>query len=533
MNNTWGMIKKVLQTLYPIFLLILFSCNLENDEPSDRSEVIKLDLSGLFSSQSRVTLLLTNGSKDDTTLPTISSNTTYTRSTDPTTYSATPFRVDKESRSLTKDYDIDKSRSLDTTRDYTVGDVESFVMLTDLVPFTYSWVDLTLEHKGEISDSEYTLYIWLDRTDSDNQGDFTAAVDHLAEQSNGIFSDMIDVYGDPWGERSISPDNLISSERRDIHIFLIDIAGDGGAFNTASEGTIYGYFDSFDLYNFETDEVTTPAIETPNRCLNLVIDSYLYLTPTIEWSANNSSTIYGVSTLIHELQHMIHYYQKSIIQGQNMGTNESVFINEMFSMIAEDLLASSYLGNDTVGYLPPDLIRMPDFNTGWDVQGSYLWLDNLQSYANAYALGAYILRNYSIDLIKSYLNSERNGIDGLITTLQYFNSPNLTRKKLLENFGRAVLNSYSSETEFPYIFNRPVLQSSEEYYLFAFNLFSETYYPSSTFSTYPLDLYQSKLDRTFNGESNYYIDLGILQSSSEVELSFPDGLDSVSYSLVF
>lgn len=545
------MTKKMYYKSYPLIsllLLLLVSCNISESDNDLSKESITIDSSELSDTPLSTTLLLTNESSDNTILPIIKiDGISYsslifngTRNLD------TPRRVSKPPREA-----VTRSprsvREIDPVKDYIIGDTESFVVLTGDVPESaYSSVDLTLELKEDIPDTTYSLNIWVDKNDPENLHYPENAITHISDNFNGIIKDMVSIYGHPWGDRDDSITSYISEDRTDIHIFLLDIASDGGDTIQTDSGVIFGYFDSYDLYmNDSLSEETITTNGKSNQCLNFVIDSYLYFNRTrdsndnvSDWSEYSFDTIYGVSTLIHEFQHMIHFYQKNLIQDQNITTNEGVFVNEMFSMVAEDILASKYLkillASGSYGYIPPDLDRFPYFNTGWDVQSSFLWADNsLQSYANSYTLGAYIIRNYDINLLKSFLTSSSSGVDGLLEVLQDYGSPDLTRGDLLHNFGTAVLKSSNDSTVFPYIFNKYVEFYDGEYQLFPFNLHSEYYYGDYTFTPHTLEKYQSLTGEVFNGESNYYIDLGELDNTSLIELVFPEDTDSITYSLIF
>lgn len=546
MNNNWGMTIRLFKKIYPIIILIL-ACNINDPVEQQLPDHITLNSSQLPLTPQNTVLLLTNKSTGKVELPLITMNSNSIRSTTSKKREYIPQRrLDKPPRRA-EPITSREIRDVDPIRVYQTGDTESFVVLTESNPYSvYNSVELTLEHIAEVPGNIYSLNIWVDKSDPENQSYPGEAIAHLADSFSGIIKDMNTIYGAPWGSRGGISDSYISENRTDIHILLLDIAGDGGDTIQADSGVIYGYFDSYDLYrNDSLSEETKINSGISNQCLNLVIDSYLYFNRTKdsednvpEWSEYNLDSIYGISTLIHELQHMIHFYQKSILKHQDISSNEAIFVNEMFSMVAEDILASKYLkvylGSGIYGYIPPDLDRIPYFNTGWDIQGSYQWDNNsLQSYANAYTLGAYLIRNYNVELLRSYLTASSSGVDGLITTLQSYGSPELNRATLLHNFGIAVLKSSSTTTVFPYIFNQDIELLNGLYFLFAFDLHSSYYYGDATFTTYSFQKYQDISTTPFNMESNFYIDLGLVDQNSIIQLKFNQGSNDIIYSLVF
>ena len=126
------------------------------------------------------------------------------------------------------------------------------------------------------------------------------------------------------------------------------------------------------------------------------------------WNLEDYYPAMQISTLAHEFQHMIHYYQKSVLRtssGGDVGGSDT-WVNEMLSLMAEDFVSQRLqaAGLDIAGprgvvgavggrgrhQLPADC---PAFNlyNDWPVTQ---WYGSWADYAVAYAFGAYLARNY-------------------------------------------------------------------------------------------------------------------------------------------
>lgn len=230
-------------------------------------------------------------------------------------------------------------------------------------------------------------------------------VDALADRflkdglNNDIYDWLTNILGAEWGSDVGSAYIPFDGV---VHILLTAI--DSANNNDAG---IVGYFSSLNSYK-SSALVGTDYEGLSNEKIMFVIDTGFYSQTTNAdgvddglWSIDDYWPREVVSTLAHEFQHMIHYYQKSFVAGA--GTTADVWINEMCSQIAEDLLA------DKMGVLGPRGVdssigssgsannkdgRIPLYN-----QYSYYPLTvtnnfNLFDYSTSYAFGAWAARNY-------------------------------------------------------------------------------------------------------------------------------------------
>lgn len=228
-------------------------------------------------------------------------------------------------------------------------------------------------------------------------------VDAMAGQFlvDGPFNDIYDwvtgMLGAEWGAH---PYPELIPANGEITILLCDIEEDD-----EPEGGIVGYF-------WSKDNFTTAYEPDSSQRVMFTIDAVMYANgdpgdtdgdgspwdPTDYWPAE----IY--STLAHEFQHMIHFYQRAVLRDA-MAAGDT-WINEMASQVVEDLLSSDDKldvigprgvdgGDGTAG--PPGNTegRLPMFNAYNDISlADWAGSGALPSYSITYAFGAWLARNY-------------------------------------------------------------------------------------------------------------------------------------------
>jgi hypothetical protein len=217
-----------------------------------------------------------------------------------------------------------------------------------------------------------------------------------AGDSNSIYGWITNIFGAEWGSVAALnyPTELIP-DNHTITILLYDIDGDQIS-NPSGPWTV-GFFWARDNF-LRSSGISGTA--NSNQTLMFYIDLPYFLKYTSgegSWSSTGTypKTIY--STLAHEFQHMIHWYQKDIVYNSDSDT----WFNEMCSVVAEDFVADK-LGvqgprgilnvNSSVPISPSDG-RLPLFNYN-NTHSLTTWTDDLNSYSNVYAFGAYLSRNH-------------------------------------------------------------------------------------------------------------------------------------------
>lgn len=232
----------------------------------------------------------------------------------------------------------------------------------------------------------------------------TALADRLLKDgTNDIYGWVTNLLGREWAEGG-SPAPEFIDGRGDLHIFVKNL---NPTQTSASSGVLMGYFDATN--NFRQGAYSWASSSNERILFALDADS-LANSDGKAWSTSAYWPSRTISTLAHEFQHMIHFYQKQVRNGLTVQTD--AWINEMASMMVEDLVASKLeipgprgvplldSGYDySSGKAPLSSGRLLDFLVYHDWISLTGWGDGnnrstLESYSNAYAFGAWLLRNY-------------------------------------------------------------------------------------------------------------------------------------------
>ncbi|WP_373032567.1 hypothetical protein [Sulfurovum sp.] len=215
----------------------------------------------------------------------------------------------------------------------------------------------------------------------------------LAGSDNDIYDWVTNIYGEEWSSRAEAKYNYLIPANDEITILLTDIDDDG--LPSSEEGRVVGFFwgkDNFDKTVFSGS----------NERVMFYIDSVMFANGGSPWSIDDTWPKEIVSTLAHEFQHMIHYYQKNVLRYSNITDNTDTWINEMLSECTEDLVATKiqHIGPRAVDYLdgsagdPYNIYgRYPTFNR-YNALSLTSWNGLLADYSKVSAFGAYLVRNY-------------------------------------------------------------------------------------------------------------------------------------------
>ena len=222
-------------------------------------------------------------------------------------------------------------------------------------------------------------------------------VDELGEnflksgENNDIYDWVTSIMGEEWGDAN----NRIYIPKNDnITILLTDIDND----NSSNGGTL-GYF--FSLHNFK--KIYSGSIKSNERIM-FFVDAVMFARKDgASWDISDVGPTNIMSALAHELQHMIHFYQKNV----KLRAITSTWLNEMCSMVVQDLVANKvqsdgprgvYYGNSSSGYSRNYRGRLPLYNyyndiavADWD---EYDENESMKNYSIAYALGSFLARNF-------------------------------------------------------------------------------------------------------------------------------------------
>jgi hypothetical protein len=337
-----------------------------------------------------------------------------------------------------------------------------------------------------------------------------------AGADNDIYDWVTNIYGEEWNSAAQSKYSNLISANDEITILLTDIPNPTLPTYDTTDGGVIGFFYSKD--NF-TD------ISGSNQRVMFYADAVLFAnSDSATWSIDDFWPKEMVSTLAHEFQHMIHYYQKEVLLlPQNTLTD--TWINEMLAETTEDLIATKISHTGPRGVDPLDGSagntgnrqgRYPLFNQnnalsltelhGRDRNGNPTM--SLADYSKVNAFGAYLVRNYGgakvlHDIMHNAFEDENAVVDGVTKSVQ---GSGKTFNMLLKEWGVAVLLSDNENLQ-----NQPAyntgdftqdtydgsINSSSTYELGSINFFN--YSPTPTIFTSA---------GTVAAQGNYYYKVG-------------------------
>ena len=252
----------------------------------------------------------------------------------------------------------------------------------------------------------------------------------VREKFDEIYPVQIQIFGD--NKFSAKWLNLLQKYNGKVNILIYDIANDACESQT---GGVYGFFHSLD---FHTDSNYSNETE----CIN--VDSFFF----------NKDTEGSFQTLFHEFQHLENFVNKVVLSSNSSVSKVSTWYNEMLSMLSEDIFTD--LLGIKLENAPAN--RLNFFNAYYPL-GFYQWRsesnyfpsgDVYISYANSYAFGAYLLRNFGgIELIKEISQNDfvdEESITKALESLDY----DFTFYDVLLNFYQILFEneSYSLNKEF-------------------------------------------------------------------------------------
>jgi hypothetical protein len=325
--------------------------------------------------------------------------------------------------------------------------------------------------------------------------------------NNDIYDWVTNIYGEEWGDHSST--NLIP-DNDEITIFLLDLGND----DEPNGGTL-GYFWAMENY-------TKDSYDKSNERIMFFIDSVIYANR----GDDGDSDFWKIrlhSTLAHELQHMIHFYQRNV----KRGLGSEVWFNEMLSVAVQDVLASK-IGDDAVrGIDPTDGTageagirggRFPGFNANIN-ESLTLWQSS-RSYSIVGSLGAYLIRNYGgIKILgDTQHSSEDSETDAITNAVNENGGDNKTFEDILRDWAVAVILSDFDDLEedsiFRYNFGGFIYVDYNDitYDIGSINFFN--YSPLPQFKTE---------SGTVANTSNYYYKVGEgLSGDIDINISIPD-----------
>ena len=341
------------------------------------------------------------------------------------------------------------------------------------------------EKKGE----KVSKGINLDYTNDDTKNSFVL----LGKEFDKCYEQEIAIIGDP--KYNEYRKNIFVPCNNKVVILVSDLYGDA---KEGQDSGVVGYFYNADMYNqtFLDENVnlkqvslskrqkipsTDPAYVHSNEAAMFYVDS--------NFLTNNKEVVY--TTLVHEFNHMINFIIKTLKYMTNH-TNVALsqmsshmcdtWFTEMLAMTTEDMFCdfmNTKFDNSPMARLPIfDLYYHYGFRN-WDsyTVSEYSQLDSIYvSYANTYAFGAFLARNYGgTDFIKEIAQSEYVNEQAIDNALKEVGS---SYKEALKNFALVLINTATPNaaqlaqtgSKYYYSLNRSAKKTGEKLYFNPINL---------------------------------------------------------------
>ena len=346
--------------------------------------------------------------------------------------------------------------------------------------------------------------------------------------NNDIYDWVTAIFGAPWGSHRY-PDLIPLEAAGQIHILLLDIESDG----IEADSFTLGYYHP--IHNVLHDPAYPQTLASAQRLIFFMDSALLSISEGPTWEVTDYSPSTLLSTLAHEFQHMIHFYQKLIRNGLPPPASEA-WLNEMASEVTEDLIAGKLgtpgprgvASNDpTAGAARNTRGRLPRYNLFNDFQVTR-WDGELYNYSINYALGAYLARTYGAELFRKIVQNDQAGVDAIEAALTSEGHSD-SFADVLTNWAIANLLSDDTSAPHPYRYNSGTWFTSavggQTFRLGSINLFNYRYEEPGYL---PLDgpyLY-SLSDFTTNPHpphSNRYATLGRTSGTVRLRINAPAG----------
>lgn len=270
----------------------------------------------------------------------------------------------------------------------------------------------------------------------------TLSFNSLATAFDEVFEKETAIFGNNGVDGSAYA--ITCEDGQMVDVLVYDIFGDA---NDKQTGGVFGYFRAYDFYQNKDLEKQKKA-KTSNECQVISVDSFFllkdqegYEDPSTKETVKTNKV---ESTIIHEFQHLLNYCNKS--------DNYDTWFTEMLSMVAEDIFQNKIGLSDNDS--PKSRIS---FTFDQPYKGFKNWPEDTDdenvhySYANAYAFGAYLLRNYGgIELIHEIATNEYVD-EAAITNALYMLGYDETFDSVFQKFGMVYI---FTEENTPYSLNK-------------------------------------------------------------------------------
>lgn len=304
-----------------------------------------------------------------------------------------------------------------------------------------------------------TLFVWVaddcwgTASEKRHQVD-QAMVDALADRflkegdNNDLYDWVTNLYDREYYDKGTAVPSGLIEATNEIHIVIEDIDDDN------LDLGVMGYYYAANSF-LKTS--TAPGASGSNERVLFAIDGVML-------ARDEKGAQDAASVLAHEFQHMIRFYQKTLLRGLESPT----WIDEMTSMVTEDLVAdklgvpgprgvvqvkgSAYdYGTGTLE--TNDMLRLGRFNLGYASVPLVGWAPEklLYSYGTAYSFGGWLARNYGgAPLFRQIVTNDKVAVDSILQAIETQTGQIATFRDLVEAWSLAVYLS-PGETVSPWL----------------------------------------------------------------------------------
>jgi len=253
-----------------------------------------------------------------------------------------------------------------------------------------------------------TLVVWVANSEFNDGSSLSSGsitqemVDELANifltsgNDNDIYDWDTNLYGAEWGDDAQNYDRYVIANEDTVHILIYDMQIDNMA----------GFF-------FAKDNYVRSKEATSNEKIMFYVNSRMY------GKGDEESKKETFTTLVHEFQHMINFYQRWL----KKDIQDPTWFNEMLSETTEDIIATKieYKGPRNVD--PDDGSAGESGNTGgrypyfnrYNYYPVTVWFGDIDDYGRVSAFGAFLIRNYGgASFLHTLFNSNNTGRDAIV-----------------------------------------------------------------------------------------------------------------------
>ena len=399
------------------------------------------------------------------------------------------------------------SPSLPPRQSITEGDTHTFYDSYD----GQDVVEVPVTARRVVTDGTTTAIFWIEDDEWDPCGhshcvrqemvDALAAVFLRPGARNDIYDWVTAIFGDPWGPHD-RVDMIPASHADELHVLLYDDPGRS-------------------YYSGNHNFLSSFQIPYSNERLMFFLRSWpLAQKRDHVWVTSDAHG--AMLTLAHEIQHMIHFYQKEV--RHDFRALSASWVDEMNSMMAEEFVAGKLMmtGHRGVRYDDPtaarpgeeySLLRRYNYYNHIELTDPYGWFSG--GYDMQYAMGMYLGLTYGgAPLFRDIVRNDRSGneaVEAAIAARGY----TVSFADVLRDWAVANLLSDDTDAPHPYRYNSGRWSVSEAggvtFRLGSIDLFKYRYwYEGAEYwdGPYFFSIAESNDAGAQQPHSNRYLDLG-------------------------